>query len=59
MIFLFRKITAMLTVKRKFKNNTRSRIGHDHKVCFIQSSEGYRGVCIFLASLFVTLHSLT
>ena len=26
---------------RKFKNNTRSGIGHDHKVCFIQSPEGF------------------
>ena len=32
---------AMLTVMRKFKNNTRSRIGHDHKVCFTQSPEGF------------------
>ena len=39
--FSISEIMAMLTVMRKFKNNTRSRIGHDHKVCFIQSSEGF------------------
>ena len=66
--FSISEIMAMLTVMRKFENNTRSRIGHAGpqsmlysklRRILVQKVTQYREVCIFLASLCVTLHSLT